>query len=194
MSPSSLQPTALSRPFRLATILFLVFVCGCAAHKGLGVDVINPLDGSRKLVGGEDGIRVEGEGIGWTREMFSARFGRTYLTLRLRNERGGRLVLKKDDINLKVPEDSVGDFPIKMVRLPGTNHIKELTLEPGGEATLRMYFLSRSYARRRDGVIVFRFREEVSKDRISVRLPIYLQEAPLHEHREYEKYLTGAPQ
>jgi hypothetical protein len=178
------------------------------------VDVTNPLDGSGKITGEQDGVRVEGEGIGWTREMIVARMGRTFVSLRIRNEGSGRLILSTNDICLGIPDPQTGDTPYRMVRWPSGEKEKKIALDPGQEAGLRLDFISRSYARRRDGAIRLSFekdipnnhaqvnwvhrivrwylrpwRENENKNRVQVMIPIYLKEAPLRDPQEYHDYL-----
>ena len=189
--PSGHEATRRGRWIRSgAAFLFLMFGIGCAAYKGLGVDVTNPLDGSGKITGEQGGVRVEGEGIGWTREMISSRVGRTYVTLRIRNDGPRRLLLSKNEILLG-PWDQVdlGTFPHEMVRWPGGKKEKKITLDPGQDAGLRMYFISFSVSRRRDVMMRLRFHEDGTKDKVDVLVPLYLKKAPLRDPQEYHDYL-----
>ena len=176
-------------------MLLLLFTggVGCAAYNGLGVEVTNPLDGSGKIAGEQGGVWVEGEGIGWTREMISSRVGRTYVTLRIHNAGPRRLSLSKNDILLG-PRDQVGlgGSPAEMVLWPAGEKEKKISLDPGQAASLRMYFISFSVSRSRDVMMRLRFHEDGTKDQVDVLVPLYLKEAPLRDPQEYHDYLKSS--
>jgi hypothetical protein len=195
-----------------AAFLFLVFGVGCATSRsfnGLGVEVTNPLDGSGKISGGRDGVQVEGEGIGWTRDMIPTRVTKTFVTLRIHNGGTGRLLLRKEDILL---EDH---FPYQMVRWPGGAKEKKIALDPGQDAGLRMAFVVISISRRRDVVMNLSFKVDDPRDhahvnwvhrlvrwyvrplrekRVQVMIPIYLKEVPLRDPKEYHDYVKPSSQ
>ncbi len=202
-----------------ATFLFLVFGVGCATPRsfnGLGVEVTNPLDGSGKISGVQDGVRVEGEGIGWTRDMVPTRVTKTFVTLRIHNGGPRRLLLRKEDILLGDRDylNAGGHFPYQMVRWPGGVKEEKIALDPGQDAGLRMAFVIISISRNRDVVMRLSFkvddpknhaqvnwvhrivrwylrpwRENENKNRVQVMIPIYLKEAPLRDPQEYHDYL-----
>lgn len=174
----------------LALPLALSLCAGCAQYNGIGLEVIDPATGRTALSGSAQGVRVSGDGIGWYREMFVARFVRVYLTLRVANDRPGALRLEKDAVRIVLqPDLSDERTPYEMVSSSMGNKIKSIVIAPGEEGGAKFEFIVQSYSRSRDGSVELRFEDEDSKEEIEMALPIHLQNAPLEDPKKYDAYM-----
>jgi hypothetical protein len=193
-APRGTSQAKVCRLFTRSAILSLALTLavGCASYRGLGVEITNPLDGSGKIVEEKNGIHVQVEGIGWTREMISSLVIRTYATVRVRNERAQRLILERNKIRLGLPDPELGEIPYKMVLSPDGHNEKKTAINPGEEIALKLEFTTFSISRRREGAIRLRFEEDGTKDLTEVLVPVYLKKVPLDDPERYKNYLKSS--